>query len=484
MSNRSKKHAALLSNSGTQKVVRNRLEGAMAARRLRSWRPALENINTMISQGGLGLLSRAREMVVNNGYVANAAEAFSSSMVGDGIKPSPLIDDEGLRKLLNRLWLEWTWQSDADGITDLYGQQAMIARELFVAGECFARIRKRYTSDGLVSPVQIQLIQSELLPYETRDLPNGNRLRHGIEFDKIGRRVNYHFYRSHPGDVTDRASIDRTIVPADEICHIYKPLDAGQVRGLSEIAPAMVKLYILDQYDDAELDRKKTAAMFAGFVTSEPGDSVFDEEDNGLLPLEPGLLQLLNPGQDIKFSEPADVGSNYEAFQRRVLLAASSAMRIPYHMVTNDVSGANYSSLRASLVDYRRRIGQIQYATIIHQFMRPVWGHFIEGLWLSGKLNVPASEVDAIKAANFIPPKWDWVDPLKDITAAILEMKHGITSRRKVVESKGSDIEEIDSEVAQDIARAKELGIQFGDQGAISININYSEGNNNEKNVV
>ncbi|MDR0744692.1 MAG: phage portal protein [Holosporales bacterium] len=28
----------------------------------------------------------------------------------------------------------------------------------------------------------------------------------------------------------------------------------------------MPKLYELDQYDDAELVRKKTAAMFAGFV--------------------------------------------------------------------------------------------------------------------------------------------------------------------------------------------------------------------------
>lgn len=473
---RNKHNKSELLTGNHAKQVKNRLEGAMAARRLRSWRPALENINTMISQGGLELLSRAREMVVNNGYVANAAEAYASSMVGDGIKPSPLIEDEAIRKLLNKFWLQWTWQSDADGITDLYGQQAMIGRELFVAGECFARIRKRYTSDGLISPVQIQLLQSEMLPYETRDLPNGNRLRHGIEFDKIGRRVNYHFYKNHPGDITDRSSIERSIVPADEICHIYKPLDAGQVRGLSEIAPAMVKLYILDQYDDAELDRKKTSAMFAGFVTSDPGDDVFDDADNGLLPLEPGLLQLLNPGQDIKFSEPADVGSNYEAFQRRVLLAASAAMRIPYHMVTNDVSGANYSSLRASLVDYRRRIGQLQYATIIHQFMRPVWGAFIEGLWLSGRLDVLASEVDAIKAANFIPPKWDWVDPLKDISAAILEMKHGITSRRKVVESKGSDIEEIDNEVAQDLLRAEGLQISYGDQGATQITVNFNEG--------
>lgn len=476
MSRNKRNKPAILANKPAP-VVRNRLEGAMTARRLRSWRPALENINSMVAEGGLRLLARAREMVVNNGYVANAAEAFASSMVGDGIKPSPLLADEETRKLLNRWWLEWTWQSDADGITDLYGQQAMIARELFVAGECFVRLRKRFTSDGLVSPIQIQLLQSELLPYETMDLPNGNRLRCGIEFDKIGRRVNYHFYRHHPGDTTDKMSIERTIVPADEIFHIYKPLDAGQVRGLSEIAPAMVKLFMLDQYDDAELDRKKTAAMFAGFVTSEPGDEVFsdDVEENGLLPLEPGLLQELNPGQHIEFSEPADVGSNYEAFQRRVLLAASSAMRTPYHMVTNDVVGANYSSLRASLVDYRRRIGQIQYATIIHQFMRPVWGAFVEGLWLSGKLQVEAKEVDAIKAANFIPPRWDWVDPLKDISAAILEMKHGITSRRKIVESKGSDIEEIDAEVAADLERLKGLGINYSDSDGAQISITFKE---------
>ena len=56
-------------------------------------------------------------------------------------------------------------------------------------------------------------------------------------------------------------------VPAADVLHIYRPIDAGQIRGLPHIAPAMVRLFLLDQYDDAELDRKKTAAMFAGFIT-------------------------------------------------------------------------------------------------------------------------------------------------------------------------------------------------------------------------
>jgi hypothetical protein len=39
-------------------------------------------------------------------------------------------------------------------------------------------------------------------------------------------------------------------------------------------------------------------------------------------------MQLLLPGEDIKFSDPADVGGSYEAFQYRTLLACCSASAI------------------------------------------------------------------------------------------------------------------------------------------------------------
>ena len=83
----------------------------------------------------------------------------------------------------------------------------------------------------------------------------------------------------------------------------------------------MVRLFLLDQHDDAELDRKKTAAMFAGFITrTAPEEQLMGEieatDDNGAtVSLEPGTLQVLLPGEDVKFSAPADVGGGYEAFQ-------------------------------------------------------------------------------------------------------------------------------------------------------------------------
>jgi lambda family phage portal protein len=336
-------------------VLRARLEGAMAKRRLRGWNPPLENINALVASGGPRLLARSRELVVTNGYAANACEAFAANLVGDGIKPSSLIGDAGLRDRVQRLWLAWTDEADADGLTDFYGLQAMVAREMFVAGECFVRLRPRRAEDGLLVPLQLQLLQSEMLPFEkTETAANGNRIRCGIEFD-ADRPAGGLPLPPPPSGRQHRpgiAVIPETVrVPAADVLHIYRPIDAGQIRGLPHIAPAMVRLFLLDQYDDAELDRKKTAAMFAGFITkTAPEEPMMGEAEADLdgrpaiASLEPGTMQVLLPGEDVKFSSPADVGGGYEAFQYRTLLAVSASVGLPYHLVTGDVRQANYSS--------------------------------------------------------------------------------------------------------------------------------------------
>jgi lambda family phage portal protein len=452
--------------------VRARLEGAMSRRRLRGWQPPLENINSLVASGGPRLLARARELVVTNGYAGNACEAFAANLVGDGIKPSSLIEDAEVRDRVQRLWLAWTDEADADGLTDFYGLQALVAREMFVAGECFVRLRPRRAEDGLMVPLQLQLLQSEMLPFEkTEDLGSGRRIRCGIEFDAIGRRLAYHFRRRHPGDSTDRGvAIPETVrVPASEVLHIYRPVDAGQIRGLPHVAPAMVRLFLLDQYDDAELDRKKTAAMFAGFITkTAPEEALLGETqvaDDGIATasLEPGTLQVLLPGEDVKFSSPADVGGGYEAFQYRTLLAVSASLGLPYHLVTGDVRQANYSSLRAELVEFRRRVEQLQHGVIAHQLCRPIWARWMEAAVLAGALDLPgfAASPGRYRAVQWIPPRWDWVDPLKDIQAQVLAIDAGLLSRRKAVEATGYDIEEIDRENAADAARATELGLGY-----------------------
>ena len=65
-------------------------------------------------------------------------------------------------------------------------------------------------------------------------------------------------------------------------------------------------------------------------------------------------------------------------------------------------------------------------------------------------------------AVKWIPPKWDWVDPLKDRKAEIEAIEAGLKSRSDVIESEGYDAEEVDRRIAADHAREDELGLKFG----------------------
>jgi lambda family phage portal protein len=316
------------------------------------------------------------------------------------------------------------------------------------------------------------MLSSEHLPLAKNEtLPNGNEIIFGIELDRIGRRVAYHFHRTHPGDVRQQGVGELVRVPAEQVCHVFHPVAEGQIRGVPWVAPAMVRLWLLDQYDDAELDRKKVAAMFAGFVTRPGPDDVMgedsaqkDQDGAALIGLQPGTMQLLLPGEDIKFSDPADVGGSYEAFQYRTLLACCSAMGVPYTNVTGDLRQANYSSLREGKLEFRRRIEQFQHGTLIYQLCRPVWQRWLRDAVLAGALELPdfAQNPAPYFAVKWIPPKWDWVDPLKDRKAEIEAIDAGLKSRSDVIESEGYDAEEVDRRIAADHAREQELGLSFG----------------------
>jgi lambda family phage portal protein len=258
------------------------------------------------------------------------------------------------------------------------------------------------------------------------------------------------------------------------VLHIFKCTRPGQMRGVPLITPALIRLFFLDQYDDAELERKRIAAMFAGFITSAAPEDVIpidgDDDSSGqdgisLSGLEPGTLQTLLPGEDIKFSEPADVGGTYEAFQYRQQLAVFSALGIPYSLCTSDLRRANYSSLRGSIVEYRRKLEQFQHNIFVFQMCRPIWRRWLDTAVLAQALplesGVYLAAQAAYQAAKWIPQRNDWVDPLKDRQAEKLAVDAGFKSRSDVIEAEGSDPEETDQRIAADAERAESLDLTF-----------------------
>jgi lambda family phage portal protein len=352
-------------------------DGAGSGGRVMYWQPERGSINNLLSHNLETLRSRSRDMVHKNPYAANIIDAIVSNCVGTGIKPQSKAKDAEFRKKVQELWLRWTDEADSSGINDFYGLQALVCRSMVEGGECFVRLRNRKPEDGFSVPLQLQVLESERLDNKTNQtLANGNVIRNGIEFNRLGQREAFYLFREHPGEGSFGESVR---VPANDVLHIYKPLRPGQIRGEPWLSTVLLKLYELDQYDDAELVRKKTAAMFAGFITRlDPeanimGESESNEHGVALSGLEPGTMQLLDPGEDIKFSEPSDVGGSYEAFMRQQLRAIAIGMGITYEQLTGDLTNVNYSSIRAGLIEFRRRCAMLQHNIMVFQFCRPVW---------------------------------------------------------------------------------------------------------------
>ncbi len=422
------------------------------------------------------LRAKSRDLVRRNAWANAALESYVANAIGTGIKPQSMLIQSAQREAVQALWRNWCVDADAAGLTDFYGLQAMACRAMLEGGEALMRLRYRRADDGLSVGLQLQVLEPEHLPANMNTTAeNGNLIRAGIEFDRLGRRVAYHLYRSHPQDgsltpMSGAGDVSTARVDAREIVHLYRPLRPGQIRGEPWLARALVKLHDLDQYDDAELVRKKTAAMFAGFVTRlTPEDNLLGEglpNPNGvaLAGLEPGTMQILEPGEDIKFSQPADVGGSYSEFLRMQFRAVAAAMGVTYEQLTGDLTQVNYSSIRAGLLEFRRRVEALQHGVIVHQLCRPVWNAWMDQAVLEGTLVLPgyishAGQRRDYQACKWIPQGWQWVDPLKEADAMKAAIRCGLMSRSEAISANGYDAEDVDREIAADNARADGLGL-------------------------
>lgn len=426
---------------------------------------------------GLDVLrSRSRALIRNNPLVWNGMRRWVANVVGTGIQPQSDLPEGDTRDAIHAAWSDFVDQADADQMSDFYGQQVCAIRELFIAGEVFARLRPRLPGDvdsaglPLRVPLQLQLIGGDQIPtWKNEITANGGRIRAGIETDPIGRRVAYWMYAQHPGDVfygASQADIELKRIPAEQIIHLFEREEPGQMRGTPRLSRILLRAHDLDAYDDATALRMALASMFALFVTS-PDESAgplagMDGSPDDLV-FEPGTIATLNPGESITAATPPDIGAAYKDFVRAAHLMLAAGSGVTYEQLTGDLSQVNYSSIRAGLIEFRREVRSLIHTTVVPVFCRRVWVEFLRTGALAGAFALPQFAADPLKAvkACWIPQGFDWVDPQKETAAARDAVRAGFRTRRSVVLEQGDVPAEVEEEFAEEQAAADKLKLVF-----------------------
>jgi lambda family phage portal protein len=440
------------------------LEAGAAGRR---WRGASEvkDVQAAIRVTRAVAMRRARALTGNNPHAASGVEAWVSAAIGTGIKPQSAHPDPKVREALNTAFERATDEIDAEAQTDFYGQQRVACRQMVTDGEVFGTL-----STTEAGRLRTRLIDADQVDTTvTRRLDGGGAIVQGVEFTADGRRTAYHILPvSNPWPFAPALTPRR--VGAEDVVHLFNPIAPGQARGLTWFAPVLLRMRDLDEARDAQLMRQKIAALLTGFIISQAGGNFtgFGEGTpsiDGVLEggLEPGVLKVLAAGQDIRFSEPARIGAESIDFLKVTEHEIAAGLGVPYALMTGDLSDANYSSIRAGLVEFRRRVEALQHAVIVFKFCRPIWRRWVTLEILSGRLPAPGffKNPEPYLSAKWITPRFDWVDPLKDVSAEIAAIEAGLMSRRQAVAARGLDIEELDREIADDRDRAERLKLAF-----------------------
>jgi lambda family phage portal protein len=245
-----------------------------------------------------------------------------------------------------------------------------------------------------------------------------------------------------------RGGIISQPVPADQIMHVYRVLRPGQVRGVPWLAPVMMALRDLDDYCDAERVRKKLEACVTAFVQQpegidgDPLGLAGTDPSSGLAveSFQPGMVEYLKPGQEIKFNNPPPAGG-YREYKMTELQGIMAGIGLPYELGTGDMSQVNYSSWRGGMLGFRNTVEAFRWLTLIPLFAMPVWRRFIDTLVLLGKIPQAVANDPKVGLRNvqWTAPRFESVDPVKDAEGVLKDVRMGRKTWFEAVLENGFD---------------------------------------------
>jgi len=415
--------------------------------------------------------NRSRELVRDNEYAKRYMNLLKTNIVGEQgfqLQLKARNNDGSLdaagNTIIENAWKRWgrLGSPTADGRLSWIDCQRFVIESMARDGEVFVKkLRGRKYQDGF----GLQFLEAELIDEKKNEtLPGGNEIRMGIEIDRAHRPVAYHILTAHPGDkyYHQSQSQKHVRVPADEILHIYMPTRTYQTRGEPFMVSAMSALKHMHAYREAEVIAARIAASKMGILTSPGGEEyIGDDTHENYMPIidvEPGSFHQLPSGYSMEMFDPKHPTTGFGEFESAMLRGVASGLNVSYAALSNDLSSVNYSSIRQGALDERDGYRSLQ-MFIIQHFVEPVFREWLSSAMDFGAIPIPASKFEKFSDnTHFRGRGWNWVDPLKEMNAAVVGLNNGILSMQDVAAHYGRDAEETFNQISRD----KEIAEQFG----------------------
>lgn len=474
------------------------------ARNQSSWLSSDTAINALLENQLYTMRARSRYLTRNTAPGKRYLTLVKNNMIGpDGIKVQSRCGDyvaaQGGRK--------WVLDTIANDAIEAHHKIWSRAEHCDVTGQSSLEEICRMLAAGLAQDGEIlvkEVIGTKATPYRYQlqvlaidrldihyngTAPNGNNIRMGVESDSTGKPVAYYVLLRNPNDSRSLGMQKHERIGADEIIHRFVKCDPEQKRGFPWTHAVMNGERMLGMFQDAALEASVVGATTMGFFTqAQPGEAGYipptddtdpvagmadGQEDDGSYVMDAvgASFRMLPEGvTDLKQFNPNYPTQSYQPFVKEVKLDLAAGLDVANHNLSGDMTGVNYSSARIAELAERDMWRALQ-KWFINHFMRNVTERWLELSLLAGAITLdngsalPATKIDKFREGlQYVPRGWDWVDPTKEVTAAVQAIDQGLTTRTKVTAAKGGDWEENIIELAREEELIRQHQVNIGQQ--------------------
>lgn len=403
------------------------------------------------------LRALCRKLERDNPTARATVEGLVAQVVGTGIALEPDHGDEAVNARLRVVWNDYLHACDISGRRSIYDLQSQAFREVVIAGEFLWRtpVFTDRAARGLV-PVVVLPLECEWLALDPRMpvAPTDDALTTvaGIELDRWGQPLVYHLSNPEFGQVSQTERVQ-----AREIIHDFERRRSLQARGEPWLAPVIERIWQEGDLVDAELRSAINCAAMAMVVTStshgaldtsENGDATDPAQDIAI-----GGVARLFPGEEIKAFSHNRPAQQIADFRRTLRGDIAAACRVDQRWLDKDYGRANYSSLRAAMLDSDRLLAPVR-----EWFGRATIGALYERA-LPYLCVLAGVKLPKRIAYRLIPDGQPYVDPLKDAQAALLAIAGGLTTHEAAIGARGGDYRQVWQQLAREDAEKRELGL-------------------------
>ena len=312
----------------------------------------------------------ARYEVANNSY----AKGIVRTLVGDVVGPEVQLQlgDSDKAQQIEQAFADWAAE------IRLWAKVRTLYSARIVDGESFSLITSNRRNKDIkldIRPIECDMVESWI-----SGMDRANEID-GIRFDDDANPTAYRLLKHHPGDYRDlKITGAGDWITARYMVHLFREDRPGQVRGVSELTPALSLFGLLRKYTVAVLEAAQRAAEISAVMqTNLVPDSLAAElaDPVTIIEAQRNAIVSLPEGWSLSQLRAEQPVNTYQMFKSEIVNEFARALNMPYNVAAGNSSGYNYASGRLDHQTYDRMI-EIERHDIASTILNRVYAEWLE----------------------------------------------------------------------------------------------------------